>query len=173
MVGLTKEQRADRQRSAAGLSVDEAQREGIIMGDSRDPNAAVMQERVRIPMNSGQKMSLRGYQLEQDKYHYHWFHESHVSGGRVLDAQNAFYEICVMPDGSNVTAPSGNGTQYLMRLPLKYYREDMAASKEKRAALRKREAKLGKGEYTVNEKGRHVDEGEVIVRRSTSDNPYA
>jgi V8-like Glu-specific endopeptidase len=165
--------RPPRERSAAGLSVDEAQREGIVMGDDRDPNVAVEQSRIRIPMNSGQKLSLRGYKLDESEFAYKWFHEEQTRSGRIQDALNAFYEHCTLPDGSMLTANSGSGTMYLMRLPRQYWNQDVKASKDKRMALRKREAQLKDGEYTVDKYGRAVDSGEVIVSRKTSDNPYA
>lgn len=164
---------AARERSAAGLSVDEAHREGITLEDSRDPNAKVIQQRQRVPMNSGQKLSLRGYKLDEENYQYKWFLDEGNQSGRILDAENAFYERCTLADGSTLTANAGNSTMYLMRLPKKYWLEDMAASKAKREAMRRREAQLKPGEYTVDKQGRAVDEGEVIVKRSVSDNPYA
>jgi len=133
----------------------------------------VLQERVRIPMSSGQKLSLRGYKLDEENYHYHWFSEQDARSGRVLDAENAFYEVCTLVDGSALTTSSGGATQYLMRLPKRYWREDMAASKEKREAMRRRDAQLKQGEYTVDRHGRPVEDGEVIVNRRTNDNPYA
>lgn len=162
-----------RDRSAAGLSVVEAHREGIIMGDTRDPNTAVEQERVRIPMNAGQNQSLRGYKLDWENFHYKWFHESQTRAGRVAKAQEAFYEHCLDPQGNAITTPSGAGTDYLMRLPKKYWLDDMRESRMRREAARKAEERLGKNEYAVDRHGRPVDEGEVIVQRSVSDNPYA
>lgn len=168
-----------RERSAAGLSVDEAHREGITMGDDRDPNVAVEQERVRIPLNSGQKQSLRGYKLDWDNFHYRWFHESATRGGRVIEAKEAFYEACVDAQGSAITTPSGAGRDYLMRLPKKYWQQDMAASRARREKLRQVTQTL-KGddklqEYGVDNKGRPVFEGETPVRRSSTvaHNPYS
>lgn len=175
MVGLTREQRAEREersRSAAGLSVDEAHREGIVMGDDRDPNTAVIQERVRIPVNSGQNLSLRGYVLDQANFHYRWVHEEPTRPGRVEAYKGAFYEHCQL-HGENLTTPSGGGIDYLMRLPRKYWNDDMLAAKAKRDALKRRENTLKPGEYTTDKHGRAVDTGEVNVRRSVSDNPYA
>lgn len=172
-------QAIERQRPIGEISADEAQRTGQIMGDPRDPNAEIAQTRVRIPLNSGQKLSLRGYKLDWDNYHYHWFHESDVSGGRIADAKEAAYEHCVHPDNSHITAPSGSGKQFLMRLPRKYWLEDMAASRDRRNALRKKEAQLGKDEYTTDERGRIVTKGEMHVKQrvsgslSNAPNPFA
>lgn len=168
-----------RERSAAGLSVDEAHRDGITMGDDRDPNTKVEQERVRIPLNSGQKQSLRGYKLDWDNYHYRWFHESQTRGGRVIEAQEAFYEHCVDAQNNNIKTPSGAGFDYLMRLPKKYWQQDVQAARDRRAALRKATNTI-KGdeklqEYGVDERGRPVFEGEAPAKRTTStaQNPYA
>jgi hypothetical protein len=172
--------RKPRERSAAGLSVDEAHREGITMGDDRDPNTAVEQERVRIPLNSGQKQSLRGYKLDWNHYQYRWFHESATRGGRVVEAEQAFYEKCVDGEGNAIRTPSGAGWDYLMRLPKKYWLEDMAASRARRNKLRQSTQELkGDGkiqEYGVDTKtGRPVFDGETPVKRSSSvaPNPYS
>lgn len=161
-----------RARSATEVSVDEAHREGLTMTEERDPNAEVMQERVRIPFNAGQKLSLRGYKLEPDKFHYRWFHEDPTRPGIIPAALEAFYEHCTM-NGQPIKAPSGAGADYLMRLPMEYHRDDLKAAKEKRAKLRQRDSKLADNEYTTDDKGRPVYEGEVRVNRKQSDNPYA
>jgi hypothetical protein len=172
-------QATDRQRPIGETSVDEAQRTGQIMGDPRDANAAVTQSRVRIPLNSGQKLSLRGYKLDWDNFHYHWFSEKSDQMGRVADALEAAYEHCKHPDGSNITSPSGAGKTYLMRVPKKFWLEDMAASRDRRNALRKKEAQLGKNEYTTDDRGRIVTKGEMHVKQHVSDrmssapNPFA
>lgn len=173
MAGLTREQRAERARSVGTTSVDEAQREGMVMGDSRDPNAKVKQQRQRIPLNAGQVLSTRGYELEEDKYNYHWFLESETRSGRIGSALDAYYEHCTFPDGSNVSASSGNGTMYLMRLPLKYHIEDVKGARERREALRRRENQIKAGEYAVDRQGRPVYEGEAVAHRKVSDNPYS
>ena len=162
-----------RDRNVSGLSVDQAHREGIVMGDSRDPNAAGEQERVRVPLTSGQKQSLRGYKLDLDNYHYYWPHDDPSRPGRIEAYKAAFYEHCRHEEGSIICTPSGAGMDYLMRLPIKYQREDVQASRDRRLAARRRDNKLKDGEYTVDRQGRAVDEGEVVVRRSVSENPYA
>lgn len=161
-----------RERSAAGLSVDEAQRMGVVMGDDRDPNTEVVQQRVRIPVNAGQKLSLRGYTLDWDSFHYRWIHEDPSRPGQVEAYKAAFYEHCQL-HGQNMSCPSGAGVDYLMRLPKKYWQEDVQAAKDKRDGVKRRNNKLKDGEYTVDKQGRAVDTGDVIVRRSVSDNPYA
>lgn len=170
-----------RERSAAGLSLDEAHRDGInVTGEGRDSNEAVEQSRVRIPLNSGHKQSLRGYKMEEDKFHYRWFHESATRGGRIAEALEAFYEHCVDKQGNNITTPSGAGRDYLMRLPKKYWQQDMQASRDRRNALKVATQTLTGDEklqeYGVDTKtGRPVFEGETPVKRSTSttQNPYA
>lgn len=170
---LDKRTKEYRDRNVSGLSVDQAHREGIVMGDSRDPNAAVEQERVRVPLTSGQKLSLRGYKLDWANFHYHWVHDDPGRPGRVQAYKAAFYEHCLHEDGSVICTPSGAGMDYLMRLPSKYHQEDVRASRDRRLAARRRESVLKDGEYTVDRQGRAVDEGEVVVRRSVSENPYA
>jgi len=159
-----------RERSAASISEGEAIREGITMSDSRDPNAKVRQERVRV--GAGQNLSLRGYVLDEENYHYRWVYEGPNKQGRVVDFIAAYYEHCQL-HGENLTVPSGGGHNYLMRLPKKYWDEDVKAAREQNIALRRREAQLKPGEYTVDAQGRAVDEGEVYVKRTTSDNPYS
>lgn len=170
-----------RERSAAGLSVDEAHRTGITMGNARDPNTKVEQERVRIPLNSGQNHAWSGYPFDWDNYHYHTFHESPSRQGRIQKAKEAFYEHCTdRNSGENLKCSAGAGFDYLMRLPKKYWQEDMAASRAKRERLRMAEQTLkGDGklqEYGIDSKsGRPVFEGETPVKRSSTvaDNPYA
>jgi hypothetical protein len=165
--------RPARDRSAAGISVDEAMHDGIVMGDTRDPNTEVMQERIRVSLNSGKRQTENGYVLDWDNYHYCRFHESPTRPGRIAVAQEAFYEHCTDPAGNIIKNPSGAGFDYLMRLPKKYWAEDMKAAKDKRMALRSRVAQLKPGEYTVDEKGRPREDGEVHVSRKSSVNPYS
>lgn len=167
-----------RQRSAAGLSVDEAHREGITMGDGRDPNTAVEQERIRIPLDSGMNHSLNGYKLDEKNFHHRWFHESQTRQGRVAAAEGAFYEHCTDGSGEIIKRASGAGHDYLMRLPMKYYKQDVQRSRERREKMRlvtntvKGSDKLQ--EYGVDAKGRPVFEGDAPAQRSvsTGDNPY-
>jgi hypothetical protein len=170
---IDKRSKEYRQRSVADVSVDEAHREGLVMCDTRDPNTKAKQDRERVPVNSGQVLSLRGYTLDPDFRHY-WVYEDPTRPTMVEAYKSAFYEHCVSPwDNQIITAASGAGKQYLMRLPMKYYLEDMAAAKKKRDDLRRRDNKLNPGEYTVDKFGKPVEDGEVIVRRSASNNPYA
>lgn len=166
---VVKRGRPARDRSTSDLSVDEAHREGIVMSESRDPNDAVEQARVRVPLTSGQKLSLRGYKLDTKNYHYHWFQDD---PGRIESAEEAFFEKCHM-NGADIKAPSGGGYSYLMRLPIKYHLEDVLASHERRNKARQQQIMLKKGEYTVDGRGRPQYEGEMVVKRSTSTNPYA
>jgi hypothetical protein len=172
MTESTEKRGPGRPRSAAGLSVDEAQREGVVMGDDRDPNTEVQQARVRIPMNTGQKLSLRGVKLDKEKYHYKWMYEGPDRLGVLESAKDALYEHVTDNSGAIMKSPSGAGFQYLMRLPKQYWKEDMQASKEKRLAMRRRNNAVEKGQYTVDAKGRAVHEGEVVVARKSSNNPY-
>lgn len=169
---MSKNNQQARQRDAGALSVDEAHRTGITMGDTRDPNTEAKQKRVRVPVNSGQNLSLRGYELDEENFHYYWVHESPSRPGQLEAYKAAFYEHCQI-NGSNLTTPSGGGIDYLMRLPKEYWLEDMAAARKKRDDMRRRDNKLSAGEYTTDAQGRSVESGEVIVRRSTSDNPYS
>lgn len=166
-----------RPRTAAGLTVFEAQREGVTMDDSRDPNKSVEAERVRIPLGSGQDQWLRGYQLDWKNFHYHLFHESGTRGGRVAEADQAFYEHCVI-GGENIKRPAGNGWDYLMRIPQKYYQEDMASARAKSHVIETQMNTLKTSgpvqDYGVDPKsGRPIFDGEAVAKQSVSDNPYA
>lgn len=168
-----------RKQSAAGLSIDESTRENAVMTDSRDPNDELVAERIRVPLGSGQDQWMRGYKLDEKNFHYHMFHESQTRGGRVAQANGAFYEHCQI-GGENIKRPAGNGWDYLMRIPKKYWQEDMAASRARREKMRKATQTL-KGdeklqEYGVDTKtGRPVFEGETPVKRSSTvaHNPYS
>jgi hypothetical protein len=170
-----------RERSSSGLSVDQAHDMGLnVTGEGRDPNEKVEQERVRIPLNSGQKQSLRGYKLDWDNYHYRWFHESQTRGGRVAEALEAFYEHCTNPSGDNIKTPSGAGFDYLMRLPKKYWNQDVEASRARRNSMRAANNQISGNdklqEYGIDTKtGERKFSGENPVKRSTSTshNPYA
>jgi hypothetical protein len=167
-----------RQQSAAGLSAAESTRLEIPMGEGRDPNEQVLQERVRVPLGEGQDQWLRGYKLDWDNFHYHLFHESSTRGGRVAKADQAFYEHCQV-NGENLRRPAGNGWDYLMKLPKKYWAQDMAASRARREALRKSTQTIQGDEklqeYGIDSKGRPVFAGETPVKRSSSvaHNPYS
>ncbi len=167
-----------REQSAAGLTIFEAQREGLTKDDSRDPNKRVEAERVRIPFGAGQDQWLNGYHLDWDNYHYHEFHESATRGGRIAEADRAFYEHCQI-NGENIKRPSGNGWSYLMRIPQKYYQEDMANARKRHKAIEKDmntlKSKDGIQDYAVDVKsGRPVLEGSAdVAKHSVSENPYA
>jgi hypothetical protein len=172
--------RKPRERSAAGLSIEESQRAGLSMNenDSRDPNSQLRNERVRIPMGAGQDQWLRGYVLDTENFHYHLFHESQTRGGRVAEADGAFYEHCQI-NGENIKRPSGSGFDYLMRLPIKYYQQDMQRDRDRRNLLEKNHTKLSGDdklqEYGVDKHGRPVFDEARPSRQSTtqSRNPYA
>ncbi|MES2367696.1 MAG: hypothetical protein V4563_17600 [Pseudomonadota bacterium] len=163
----------DRNRSAAGLSVDEAHHDGIVMADPRDPNGAVEQERVRVPLNTGEKLSLRGMKLDTKNFHHKWVYEHKDYPGQVQAYKNAFYEHVADEQGHHMIVPAGNGAHYLMKLPMKYHIEDHKAAKDQRDALRKRQAAVdrNKGEYAPTADGRREGGESAVVSRSVSDNP--
>lgn len=163
----------ERGRSAAGISVDEAHHDGIKMEDPRNPNGEMVQERVRVPLNTGEKLSLRGYQLDQKNFHYKWVYEHKDYPGQVSAHKAAFYEQCSDEQGNNMIVPAGNGAHYLMKLPMKYHIEDHKAAKKARDALRRRQAAIdpNKGEYAPTADGRREGGESAVVSRSISDNP--
>lgn len=164
-----------REQSAAGLTTFETQRAGLSMADSRDPNEAVKAERIRIPLGTGQDQWLGGYKLDWDNFHYHMFHESQTRGGRVAEADMAFYEHCQL-NGENIKRPSGAGWDYLMRIPQKYYQEDMARARKQRQAIESDmntlKSKDGIQDYGIDKAGRPVFDGEAPVKHGVSENPY-
>jgi len=147
------------------------------MTDDRDPNREVEQERIRVPLGAGQNQWLRGYVLDWDNYHYHMFHESSTRGGRVAEADMAFYEHCQL-GGENIKRPAGNGWDYLMRIPRKYYAQDMEAARHKRKGIETQMNTLKSTDkiqdYGIDPKsGRPIFDGEAVAKQSSSDNPYA
>ena len=161
-----------RPRSPAGLTPFEKSREGLDMSEGRDPNDQVKAQRQRIPLGSGQSAWFMNYPFEHDKYYYYTFHEDGTRGGRVIEATNAFYEHCTI-NGENIKRPSGSGFDYLMRLPLRYHEEDLAAQRERRERIERSQNMLKENEYTVDNRGRPVFDGEALAHQSVSENPYA
>lgn len=163
--------------SPAGLTAFEKTREGVGMDDGRDPNNAVKAERVRVPLGSGQQTWFMNYEFDWDNYYYYTFHEEATRGGRVAEAINAAYEHCQIA-GENIKRPSGNGWDYLMRLPMEYHLEDLERQRQRNKALESAQNTLKSGngiqEYGINPKtGRAFTEGEAVAVQSSSDNPYA
>lgn len=168
--------RPPRAQSPAGLTPFERTAEGLDMSDGRDPNSAELAKRVRVPLGSGQSVWFMNYPFDHDNYYYYTFHDDANRGGRIAEALAAFYEHCQI-NGENVKRPSGNGWDYLMRLPMEYHLEDMERQKQRANALEKAQNTLKSTDkiqdYGIDPKsGRPIFEGEAIAKQHSSDNPY-
>lgn len=120
----------------------------------------------RIPMNAGMNLHVSESYLERDKFAYRWFAENHIKGGRIENAHGAYWEHVTDENGNNFKRSRGQDTNYLMRLELKYWREDQKLKREKVRATMEKEYSIGEGEYAPTHDGK-PEGGTSAVTRST------
>ena len=159
-----------RERSAADQTVDRAMSEGLSGGNPRDPNKGSRPP--RVPMGKGMNLNVGAYLLDKAKYHYRWVTEKPHRPGSLAAAKGAYYEHCTDHEGNVISRPTGAGVTYLMRLPIEYWKEDLARKRADVQRTLDEQTKLGPKEYAPTTTDREGGDSSM-VERSTSDNPYA
>lgn len=160
----------NRTPSANQVTPNEAAQQGLSTAtDPRDPNKEV--KRKRISMEQGGNLDLL-MDLDRDNYYYRWFSEQPSRGGRIQRAEAAFYEKVCDKSGQPITRPSGEGTMYLMRLPIEYWEEDQQAKREKVERTLRDEARVKGNQYAPTRTSPEGGDSAFVDRKET-DNPYA
>lgn len=101
----------------------------------------------RIPMNSGTNLNVPEQLLDRDKFHHRFFAENLIKGGRIESAKGAWWEHVIDPRGKNIMRPSGGDVMYLMKIDIKYWKEDQKLKQDKVRATMEAEATISDGEY--------------------------
>lgn len=143
---------------------------GEVATDQRDPNATARPK--RIPMRQGLKLAISGYKFDRENFFYRFFYDDPQRPGRVTNAEAAYYEHCVDAQGAKISRPSGGGTQYLMRLPMEYHLEDVAAKTERNKRVRQEQVQLKSNEYAPT-KAKAEGGQSSITDVSYTANPFA
>jgi len=118
----------------------------------------------RIIMGQGMNLAIPKGLVDETKYKIRWFAENQTKAGKIAQAKGAYWEHVQDEHGSNYQRPSGGDTMYLMKLPIKYWQEDLSLKRKKVQATLDSETKIGKGEYSPSGK-------ESAVTRSISHSP--
>lgn len=105
------------------------------------------QRPARVPMSAGNKLMVPD-SLKEEGYQYYWAITGPDHPGKLAQMEAAYWEF-VIRDGEKMELPAGKGnTHVLMRLPMEYYREDMAAQQKRNIdATQKDVQALGDSEY--------------------------
>ncbi len=102
----------------------------------------------RVPMGSGHKLRIPD-SLKEEGYQYYWAITGPDHAGKLAQMEAAWWEFVRDGEGSKVEQQAGKGnTHILMRIPQKYYNEDMAAQQKKNLdATQSNVQALGDSEY--------------------------
>lgn len=163
--------KASTKRARVNADTREDQAKGLGANvDPRDPNAETRPPRVQ--MGRGGNLTFSEAEMDKEKFHYYAFYDNPDRPGRIEQAKAAYWEHVTNREGQPITRPAGGGLHYLMRLPIKYWLEDLMVKKEKIRARMVGETKVGKGEYAPTADG-HREGGDSMRTTHTSDNPYS
>ncbi len=141
-----------------------------IQTDPRDPNKDARPP--RVPMGQGRNLEFSQVKFERDKFHYYAYLEHPEKPGRIRKAEAAYWEYVTDSRGQKVTAAAGSGMHYLMKLPLKYWKEDLDSKKIAVARRMEKENSIGVGEYAPDAATGRPEGGTSVITSDTSDNPY-
>jgi hypothetical protein len=105
------------------------------------------QRPARVPMSAGNKLSVPD-SLKEEGYQYYWSITGPDHPGKLAQMEAAWWEF-VIHEGEKVERPAGKGnTHVLMRLPIEYYRQDMAEQQKRNIDATQQEVQaLGDSEY--------------------------
>lgn len=134
-----------KQHTQASTKTDQS----VMLGSTdKRPDAPKGPDRpARIPMNSGSNLQVPANLLERDKFAYYYFAENLLKGGKVAAAEGAWWVPVTDMRGKNITRPSGGDIMHLMKLELKYWKEDQKLKQAKVRATMEAETIIGDGEY--------------------------
>jgi len=162
--------------AGTGLTAKDQITAGLNAADPRDPNTPNKTDRAeRVPMGKQFNLDDSPYDLDKTKFYYRWVSESPDRPGGLNRAKAAYYEHHTDPQGNIVKLPGGGGlTVYLMRLPMKYRKEDEKLKQKKVDDIMRTEAKLAPNEYAPDPaSGRPEGGTSAVSDEPISDNPYS
>jgi len=151
---------------------DLAKAAGQVDGDKRNPTADVRPPRVAFG-RSTMKLSVSGIDLDQKNFFYRWFYEDDKAPGRVRDAEAAYYETVKDAKGKNITRNDKFGRQVLMRLPMEYRQQDLAARKKRLDDSMRTHMKVGHNEYAPTKTSAEGNDSSFVGSERPVENPFA
>ena len=159
----------DRERVNADKTSELSQ--GLQMNtDDRDPNLETRPP--RISMAHGFNIAFEDVEFDRVNFRYYAFIDRKDKPGRIESAKGDYWEHVKNIHGSIATRPAGSDTYFLMRLPMKYAKEDLELKKAKVARTMADAGKLKPGEYAPDAKTGKAEGGDSIHQSSyVSDSP--
>jgi len=119
----------------------------------------------RIPMNAGKNLDVPPHYLDLTKFAYRFFAQNQIKGGRIEAAKAAWWEHVADDRGQNIQRYSSGDIMYLMKLELKYWKEDQELKREKVRATMTKQASIGEGEYAPSLDGRPEGGTSAVTHR--------
>lgn len=166
-----------RERVNSGMVEDRAVAQGLAASiDPRNPN---VDSPTRIPLGRSSKVDFSDVEMDRENFAYYAFLDDPQRPGVIGQAKAAFWEECVNMYGQPARRPGGYNTEHvLMRLPMKYWKEDLDKDKKAREAMMadagtlKKEGKNTPEEYAPTSGGKPEGGDSLFVSKKVSDNPY-
>jgi hypothetical protein len=112
----------------------------------------------RVPMSAGNKLKIPDHLLKEGYQHY-WSIYGPDHPGKLQQMEAAYWEYVLDEEGNKLEQPAGKGnTHVAMRLPMEYYREDMAAQQKRNIdATQSNVQALGDSEYVPKGQSKVVE----------------
>ncbi len=155
----------NRGRSARGLKAPDIDNSRIDLAQSRDDTAHKPTRPPRIPMNRTLNLDFPHIQKDTDNFYYRVIREE---GGRIEQAKQAWYEHVVDPStNDHAVCYKGLYRNFLMRLPIEYWREDQKLKNDRQSATLNKnlgKAGLGENEYIPDGKSHVVEKDNDPLR---------
>lgn len=162
---MSKRNQIDRGRTAADLSPGQQDLAQGLGAGSRDEKAHSAGRPTRVPMSNAKKLDVPEHLLDRENFYYRWLQNKE---SRISQAEAAGYEHVKDEQGNSYTRQSGPYSMHLMKLPIKYRREDEALKKQRVLATMEEEARIGHNEYAPASDGR-AEGGTSAISRTISD----
>jgi len=138
---------------------------GLVAG-SREEVAHSPGRPERVPMGNALKLVIPEH-LKEEGFYYRFFQDR---GGRIPQAESAYYQPVMNEQGDQYTVQSGPYLMRAMKLPMKYRDEDNALKKNRVQATLEAEAQIGQNEYAPGENGQ-AEGGTSALSHHVSDSP--
>lgn len=145
-------------------------RDGLSTGlrmdsDDRDPNIETRPP--RVTMQHGYNITFEDVDFDRENFRYYAFLDHPDKPGRIESAKGAYWEHVTNRNGQKASRPAGSGKHYLMKLEMKYAKEDWELKRAKVARTMADAGQIKTGEY--------APEGGDSIHQShrTSDSPYS
>lgn len=162
----------NKQRSATGMTAEQATTSGLGTSDPRDPNAEIKTKQRRIPMGQGMNLDMSAYEMDEENFHYHIFAEHPEKPGRIAQARRAGYEFAVDSDNQQIVVPSGSGQAFLMKQPMEFWLEDLALKRAKVQRTMDQQDQIAPNEYAPDPLT-HAPEGGRRAIARVQGNPFS